>query len=190
MTATNLTDTDLRARDAVIRRLDWDPDVDSSAVGVTAKNGVVTLTGFIDSHSGKARGRTSRQATARRVALCGERYRGATEARAGSGPDADITQDAARALELRGAVPETRPGGRAQRTRHAHRQRGVDRIRRRVPSGQLLGCVASAGSSITSRLCPIERSWRSDAGSPKQCTVTQMSTPDTSRLRFQETLRS
>jgi osmotically-inducible protein OsmY len=37
----------------VIRELDWDSQVDDSAIGVAAKDGVVTLTGFIDSYAGK-----------------------------------------------------------------------------------------------------------------------------------------
>ncbi|MGH9258018.1 MAG: hypothetical protein ACRD3C_25945 [Vicinamibacterales bacterium] len=51
MATMSLTDTDLRVREAVVRQLDWDPEVDSSAVGVAAKSGVVTLTGFIGSYS-------------------------------------------------------------------------------------------------------------------------------------------
>ena len=53
MTTANLTGTDVRLRDAVIRQLDWDPEVDDSAIGVSAKAGVVTLTGFIDTYAGK-----------------------------------------------------------------------------------------------------------------------------------------
>jgi osmotically-inducible protein OsmY len=37
----------------VIRELDWDSLVDDSAIGVAAKDGVVTLTGFIDNYAGK-----------------------------------------------------------------------------------------------------------------------------------------
>ena len=47
MTTASLTGTDVRLRDAIIRQLDWDPEVDDSAVGVAAKDGVATLTGFI-----------------------------------------------------------------------------------------------------------------------------------------------
>jgi len=32
-------ETDVRVRDAVMLQLDWDPQVDASAVGVTAKDG-------------------------------------------------------------------------------------------------------------------------------------------------------
>jgi len=53
MTTAALTGADVRLRDSVIRELDWDSEVDDSAVGVAAKDGVVTLTGFIDSYAGK-----------------------------------------------------------------------------------------------------------------------------------------
>jgi len=36
-----------------MRQLDWDPEVDVSAVGVAAKNGTATLSGFIDTYSGR-----------------------------------------------------------------------------------------------------------------------------------------
>lgn len=53
MTTAALTGADVRLRDSVIRELDWDPEVDDSAIGVTAQDGVVTLTGFIDTYAGK-----------------------------------------------------------------------------------------------------------------------------------------
>ena len=54
MTTATLTDTDVRLRDAVMTQLDWDPEVDATAIGVAAKNGTVTLTGFIDTYAGVA----------------------------------------------------------------------------------------------------------------------------------------
>ena len=53
MTTAALTGTDVNLRDSVIRELDWDSEVDDSAIGVAAKDGVVTLTGFIDSYAAK-----------------------------------------------------------------------------------------------------------------------------------------
>src|SRR5678816_1548001 len=53
MTTAALTEADVRVRDTVMRRLEWDPEVDASAVGVAAKHGTVTLSGFIDTYSGK-----------------------------------------------------------------------------------------------------------------------------------------
>lgn len=53
MTTATLSATDLRVRDAVVRQLDWDPEVDASGIGVSAHHGAVVLSGFIDSYAGK-----------------------------------------------------------------------------------------------------------------------------------------
>src|SRR5690606_19496485 len=96
------TDLDIRIRDQVVKQLEWDPEVDVSGVGVASGNGVVTLTGYIDTYRGKL--------AAERAA---KRVRGVRavvndlDVRLKSGrTDYDIGVDAARALELRG-VPAT-----------------------------------------------------------------------------------
>src|SRR5688572_11638763 len=48
MSTATLSNLDVQVRDRVLHQLEWDPEVDASGVGVTAKNGVVTLTGSID----------------------------------------------------------------------------------------------------------------------------------------------
>jgi osmotically-inducible protein OsmY len=53
MTTATLTGTDVRLRDVVVRELDWDPEIDASAIGVSATNGVVTLTGFAGTYADK-----------------------------------------------------------------------------------------------------------------------------------------
>lgn len=53
MSTASITASDVRLRNAVVRQFDWDPEVDTSAIGVAAKDGVVTLTGFIDTYTGK-----------------------------------------------------------------------------------------------------------------------------------------
>ena len=53
MSTGTLSEIDVRVRDHVVRQLDWDPEVDAGAVGVTAKDGVVTLTGYVDTYPGK-----------------------------------------------------------------------------------------------------------------------------------------
>ena len=45
------TDSELR-RD-VQRELEWDPSIDARSIGVAAKNGVVTLTGYVSSYGDK-----------------------------------------------------------------------------------------------------------------------------------------
>ena len=47
----NSADIDLR--DRVERQLDWEPEVTSTKIGVGAEEGVVTLTGFVDTYAEK-----------------------------------------------------------------------------------------------------------------------------------------
>jgi osmotically-inducible protein OsmY len=103
VTTATLTETDIRVRDAVRRQLDWDPEVDASAVGVTARQGAVTLTGFIDTYAGKlaaervAKGVHGVRAVANDIDVRLRLER----------TDADIAQDVVRALQLRSSVPES-----------------------------------------------------------------------------------
>jgi osmotically-inducible protein OsmY len=53
MSTDTLSQRDLRIRDAVAKELAWDSEVDATAIGVAARDGAVTLTGFIDSYAGK-----------------------------------------------------------------------------------------------------------------------------------------
>ena len=103
MSTATLTDLDVQVRDRVLHQLEWDPEVDASGVGVTAKNGVVALTGYIDTYSGKL--------AAERAAKRVRGVRGVAndiDVRLKLGrADADIAQDAVRALDLRGTVPAT-----------------------------------------------------------------------------------
>lgn len=103
MTTAALTETDVRVRDAVMRQLDWDPEVDASALGVTAKNGTVTLTGFIDTYTAKlAAERAAKRVHGVRAVANDIDVRLRLER-----TDADLAQDAARALELRSTIPES-----------------------------------------------------------------------------------
>jgi osmotically-inducible protein OsmY len=103
VTTATLTEADVRLRDAVMRQLDWDPEVDGSAVGVAAKKGTVTLTGFIDTYSGKlAAERAAKRVHGVRAVANDIGVRLRLER-----TDAEIAQDAARALELRSMIPDT-----------------------------------------------------------------------------------
>lgn len=102
MTTASLTANDVRVRDAVFHALEWDPEVDATALGVAAQNGVVTLTGYIDSYADKL--------TAERIA---KRVRGVRAVANDidvrlkmARTDPEIATDVVRALELR-AVPTT-----------------------------------------------------------------------------------
>ena len=52
MTATRLA-PDVRVRNAVLRQLERDPQVDATDIAVLARSGSVTLTGYINSYAGK-----------------------------------------------------------------------------------------------------------------------------------------
>lgn len=101
MTISTMTPQDARIREHVQEQLEWDPEVDASAIGIAAKDGSVTLTGYIDSYAGKL--------AAERVA---KRVRGVRavandiEVRLKVGrTDTDIAADAARAFDLYASIP-------------------------------------------------------------------------------------
>jgi osmotically-inducible protein OsmY len=45
--------TDKQIHQAVLRELEWEPQVHSTEIGVSVKDGIVTLTGYVDSYSKK-----------------------------------------------------------------------------------------------------------------------------------------
>ena len=51
--STTLTIIDQRLKDSVAHQLDWDPEVDASLVGISAQDGVVTLTGYVATYAAK-----------------------------------------------------------------------------------------------------------------------------------------
>lgn len=48
-----LTKTDEAVRDAVLFQLDWEPDFDATNIGVAVEDGVVALSGYVDSYAAK-----------------------------------------------------------------------------------------------------------------------------------------
>ena len=98
---TTMTSVDQTLRDAVARQLAWAPEVDASMIGVTAKEGVVTLSGYVDTFAAKlAAERWSRKvygvkaiANELEVRLAQERI------------DPDIAKDALEALKNRVNIP-------------------------------------------------------------------------------------
>lgn len=103
MSTASMTDADVRTRDAVLRQLEWDPEIDAGGVGVAARGGVVTLTGFIDSYSGKlAAERAAKRIRGVRAVANDIEVRLRLER-----TDADIAADVVRAMELRSTVPDS-----------------------------------------------------------------------------------
>lgn len=102
MSPATLSEADVRVRDAVLRQLEWDPEVDASGVGVTAKDGAVALTGYIDSYSGKlAAERAAKRVRGVRAVANDIEVRLKLER-----TDADIAADVVRALQLRSTIPD------------------------------------------------------------------------------------
>ena len=101
MMTTTLTEVDVRIRDAVMRELDWDPQVDAAAVGVAATGGTVTLTGCLHTYSAKlAAERAAKRVYGVRAVANDIEVRPPWQR-----TDAEMAQDAARALELRATIP-------------------------------------------------------------------------------------
>jgi len=102
MTTAHLADVDIRIRDSVLKQLEWDPEVDVSAIGVAAADRAVTLTGFIDTYTGKlAAERAAKRVRGVRAVANDIAVRPRFERN-----DADIAHDVVRALELRSTVPD------------------------------------------------------------------------------------
>ena len=49
----NLKSNDVRLKQAVLDELKWEPSVNEAHIGVTAKDGVITLMGHVESFSEK-----------------------------------------------------------------------------------------------------------------------------------------
>jgi osmotically-inducible protein OsmY len=90
----------------VLDELGWDPSVDTAAIGVTARDGVVTLTGTVRSYSEKvAAGRVTERVLGVRAIANDLEVR---PVGTGQRTDADIARAAADAIAWRTTVPEGR----------------------------------------------------------------------------------
>jgi osmotically-inducible protein OsmY len=100
---TTLTDADVQLRNAVVQQLEWDPAVDAGAIGVSARDGTVTLTGFIDTYAAKlAAERAAKRIRGVRGVANDIEVRLRIER-----TDPDIAGDVVQALRLRSTVPDT-----------------------------------------------------------------------------------
>lgn len=101
MTTATLTHTDEQIRTDVIDELKWDPQVQANEIGVSVKDGVVTLTGWVDSYLKKWRAEDDvlRLAGVKAVANDIE-VKLATER-----TDSDIAAAAVRGLEWDAGIP-------------------------------------------------------------------------------------
>jgi osmotically-inducible protein OsmY len=97
MTTASITGTDIRVRGAVVRQLDWDPEVDASAIGVSAGDGVVILTGFVNTYAEKL----AAERVAKRVRGVGAVANDIVVRQVVDRTDADIAHDALVCLKTR-----------------------------------------------------------------------------------------
>lgn len=95
--------TDRQLQDDVLKELEWDPSVDAAHIGVAVEDGIVTLSGHIDSYAEKRAAETAvkRVAGVRGVAEDVEVRLLGTSKRS----DTDLARAAAAALEWNVAVP-------------------------------------------------------------------------------------
>lgn len=102
MSTISLTAHDIIVRDAVLRQLEWDPEVDAAGIGATAHDGAVTLTGFIGSYAGKlAAERAAKRVRGVRAVANDIQVRLKLPR-----TDEEIAHDAARALASRVTLPQ------------------------------------------------------------------------------------
>jgi osmotically-inducible protein OsmY len=100
------TMTDSELQEDVLHELEWEPSVDAAHIGVAAKDGIVTLSGYVPSYAEK----WAAEAAAKRVygvrAVVNEievRLPGSSQR-----TDVDIAEDSVKALKANISVPDDR----------------------------------------------------------------------------------
>src|SRR5947209_5960204 len=98
--------TDKEIQQAVLRELEWEPEVKSTEIGVSVKDGVVTLTGFVESYAKKYNAERAAKRVYGVKAVANDievKLPSANER-----PDPEIARAAVQALESRVAIPHDR----------------------------------------------------------------------------------
>src|ERR1700688_4406625 len=96
--------TDKEIQQGVLRELEWEPQVKSTEIGVAVQDGVVTLSGFVDSYAKKyAAERAAKRVYGVKAVANDLEVKLPTER-----PDPDIALAAVHALESRITVPKDR----------------------------------------------------------------------------------
>lgn len=96
-----LWQTDTQLHDAVQRQLAWDPEINAHDIGLTASDGVITLTGFVNSYAEKlAAEQTVKRVRGVRAVADDIQVRLRDER-----TDPEIAKDAVHALETHTSVP-------------------------------------------------------------------------------------
>ena len=103
MSTAILDRTDALIRDAVTQQLEWDSEFDAGTIGVIVRDGVVTLTGYIDSYAGKlAAERAVKRVRGVRVVANDIQVRLRLDR-----TDSDIAAEMASALKSRPGIPNS-----------------------------------------------------------------------------------
>lgn len=101
--STTLSIVEQRLRDSVAMQLEWDPEVDASLIGVSAKDGIVALTGYVGTYAEKlAAERMARRVAGVKAVVDDIEVRLAHER-----IDPEIARDAIEALKAHVTVPPT-----------------------------------------------------------------------------------
>jgi osmotically-inducible protein OsmY len=98
--------TDKEIQQAVLRELDWEPQVTSTEIGVAVHDGVVTLAGFVENFNVKYHAETAAKRVYGVKAVANDLE--VTPAGARERPDPEIAQAVVTALQHRTTVPRDR----------------------------------------------------------------------------------
>ena len=104
MQTATLKETDKHLRDAVLRQLDWQPEIVSKDISVAVEDGVVTLTGFVHSLFEKEAAERAAKSVYGVQAVAGD-----IEVKLGTQrSDPEIARDIVHALQMNVSVPDDR----------------------------------------------------------------------------------
>jgi osmotically-inducible protein OsmY len=95
------TYNDTQLRDAVMQQLEWEPEITSKDIGVSASNGTVTLTGFVHSYFEKSAAERSAKRVYGVKAVAND-----IEVKGLSRTDPEIARDVVEALRIDVTVPD------------------------------------------------------------------------------------
>jgi osmotically-inducible protein OsmY len=96
-------ESDKCLREAVLRQIDWEPEVVSHDIGVGAKDGVVTLTGFVHSYVEKVAAEKAAKSVYGTKAVAND-----IEVKPGMRTDPEIARDVMHAMKLDSRVIDDR----------------------------------------------------------------------------------
>jgi hypothetical protein len=96
-------ETDKQLREAVLRQLGWEPEIQSQDISVNAKEGVATLTGFVHSYSEKVAAEKAAKSVYGVKAVAND-----IEVKPMTRTDPEIARDVLEAMKLDLRVPDDR----------------------------------------------------------------------------------